>query len=42
MDGQHDHMKDSVIPTFIHFNIPLMIFVSCVGATADPPTLTCH
>lgn len=26
MDGQHDHMKDSVIPTFIHFNIPLMIF----------------
>lgn len=26
MDGQHDHMKDSVVPTFIHFNIPLMIF----------------
>ncbi|RKG36559.1 Na+/H+ antiporter family protein [Acinetobacter rongchengensis] len=26
MDGQHDHMKDSVIPTFIHFNIPLLIF----------------
>ena len=26
MDGQHDHMKDSVIPTFIHFNIPLMLF----------------
>lgn len=25
-DGQHDHMKDSVIPTFIHFNIPLLIF----------------
>lgn len=25
-DGQHDHMKDSVIPTFIHFNIPLIIF----------------
>ncbi|MEZ5084957.1 MAG: Na+/H+ antiporter NhaC family protein [Tessaracoccus sp.] len=24
-DGQHDHMRDSVIPTFIHFNIPLMI-----------------
>ncbi|MEZ7923238.1 MAG: Na+/H+ antiporter NhaC family protein, partial [Acinetobacter towneri] len=22
MDGQHDHMKDSVVPTFIHFNIP--------------------
>ena len=26
MDGQHDHMKDSIIPTFIHFNIPLLIF----------------
>jgi len=26
MDGQHDHMKDSVIPTFIHYNIPLLIF----------------
>ena len=26
MDGQHDHMRDSVIPTFIHFNIPLLIF----------------
>lgn len=24
-DGQHDHMRDSVIPTFIHFNIPLLI-----------------
>lgn len=26
IDGQHDHFKDSVIPTFIHFNIPLIIF----------------
>ena len=26
MDGQHDHIKDSVIPTFIHYNIPLIIF----------------
>ena len=26
MDGQHDHMRDSVVPTFVHFNIPLMIF----------------
>ncbi|APT92987.1 sodium:proton antiporter [Corynebacterium phocae] len=24
-DGQHDHVRDSVIPTFIHFNIPLLI-----------------
>lgn len=26
MDGQHDHMNDSVIPTFIHYNIPLFLF----------------
>ena len=26
VDGQHDHIKDSVIPTFIHYNIPLLIF----------------
>lgn len=25
-DGQHDHLKDTVLPTFIHFNIPLLIF----------------
>ncbi len=25
-DGQHDHIRDSVIPTFIHYNIPLLIF----------------
>ncbi|WP_076415341.1 Na+/H+ antiporter family protein [Shewanella sp. UCD-KL12] len=25
-DGQHDHIKDSVIPTFIHYNIPLLVF----------------
>ena len=23
-DGQHDHIRDSVIPTFIHFNLPLL------------------
>ncbi|WP_151529335.1 MULTISPECIES: Na+/H+ antiporter family protein [Corynebacterium] len=23
-DGQHDHIRDSVIPTFLHFNLPLM------------------
>ncbi|OUS34863.1 sodium:proton antiporter [Oleispira antarctica] len=22
-DGQHNHMRDTVIPTFIHFNLPL-------------------
>ncbi|WJZ01757.1 Na+/H+ antiporter family protein [Corynebacterium freiburgense] len=24
-DGQHDHITGSVIPTFLHFNIPLLI-----------------
>ena len=24
-NGQHDHIWDSVVPTFIHFNIPLLI-----------------
>lgn len=23
-DGQHDHMRDTVIPTFLHFNLPLL------------------
>ncbi|MFK3990295.1 Na+/H+ antiporter family protein [Psychrobacter sp. NPDC064578] len=26
IDGQHDHIKDSVVPTFLHYNIPLLIF----------------
>ncbi|WP_428772049.1 Na+/H+ antiporter family protein [Vibrio sp.] len=25
-DGQHDHIWETVVPTFIHFNIPLIIF----------------
>lgn len=25
-DGQHYHIWDSVVPTFVHFNIPLLIF----------------
>ena len=25
IDGQHDHIWDTCVPTFIHFNIPLMI-----------------
>lgn len=24
-DGQHDHIRDTVIPTFLHYNIPLVI-----------------
>ncbi len=24
VDGQHDHMRDTVIPTFLHYNLPLM------------------
>ncbi|WP_237444988.1 Na+/H+ antiporter family protein [Sinobacterium norvegicum] len=26
VDGQHDHIRDTVIPTFIHYNIPLLVF----------------
>ena len=26
IDGQHDHMRDSVVPTFIHYNLPLLLF----------------
>ena len=26
MDGQHEHVKDTCIPTFLHYNIPLIIF----------------
>lgn len=26
MDGQHNHIWDTVVPTFIHYNIPLLIF----------------
>jgi len=25
VDGQHDHMRDTVIPTFLHYNVPLLI-----------------
>ena len=25
IDGQHDHMRDTVIPTFLHYNVPLLI-----------------
>lgn len=25
-DGQHNHIRDSVIPTFIHYNLPLLAF----------------
>jgi len=26
VDGQHDHIWDSVVPTFVHYNIPLIGF----------------
>ena len=26
VDGQHDHIWDTVVPTFIHYNIPLLVF----------------
>ncbi|WP_174875721.1 Na+/H+ antiporter family protein [Vogesella oryzae] len=25
VDGQHDHMRDTVLPTFLHYNIPLLL-----------------
>lgn len=30
-DGQHDHIWDTCVPTFLHFNIPLLIF-GLIGA----------
>lgn len=26
VDGQHNHIKDTCIPTFLHYNIPIIIF----------------
>lgn len=26
VDGQHNHIWDTVVPTFIHYNIPLVLF----------------
>lgn len=26
IDGQHNHIKDTCIPTFLHYNIPLILF----------------
>lgn len=26
IDGQHDHMWDTVVPTFLHFNLPVLAF----------------
>nr|WP_314901318.1 Na+/H+ antiporter NhaC family protein [uncultured Deefgea sp.] len=26
IDGQHNHMWDTVVPTFLHYNLPLMAF----------------
>ncbi|MCC5909969.1 MAG: TRAP transporter large permease subunit [Clostridiaceae bacterium] len=31
IDGQHDHIWDTCVPTFIHYNIPLIIF-GVIGA----------
>ena len=25
-DGQHDHIWDTVVPTFLHYNLPLLVF----------------
>lgn len=26
VDGQHNHIWDTVVPTFLHYNLPLMVF----------------
>ena len=26
VDGQHDHIRDTVIPTFLHYNLPMVLF----------------
>lgn len=26
VDGQHDHIRDTVIPTFLHYNLPMILF----------------
>lgn len=26
MDGQHSHIWDTVVPTFLHYNLPLLVF----------------
>jgi len=31
-DGQHDHIYDTCIPTFLHFDIPLIIFGTIAAA----------
>ena len=31
-DGQHDHIWDTCVPTFLHFNIPLIIFGTIAAA----------
>ena len=31
VDGQHDHIWDTVVPTFLHYNIALVI-MGTVGA----------
>lgn len=30
-DGQHNHIWDSVVPTFIHYNLPLLAFGWCAA-----------
>ncbi|MEF0626702.1 Na+/H+ antiporter NhaC family protein, partial [Pseudomonas aeruginosa] len=26
VDGQHNHIWDTVVPTFLHYNLPLLVF----------------
>ncbi len=38
-DGQHDHIRDTCIPTFLHFNIPLLI-AGLIGTIFNIPLIT--
>ncbi|WP_257295992.1 Na+/H+ antiporter NhaC family protein [Endozoicomonas sp. YOMI1] len=33
VDGQHDHIRDTVIPTFMHYNIPMILFAWIAAMT---------
>ena len=32
VDGQHDHVYDTCVPTFVHFDIPLLLFGTVAAA----------
>jgi predicted histidine transporter YuiF (NhaC family) len=38
VDGQHHHIWDTVVPTFLHYNIPLLAFGWLAAMTSDGAT----